>query len=147
MGQDIAHTHRPEMATSHKSEGKLDLSMVPPDIIVAIASVLQQASSPDADGNPPKYDRFNWFNYRDADHQDFANSAYRHLLAYLSGETRDHATGQHPLAHVVTDLMFLLVWIRRGHGVNITPPFAMEPDDAGNVMPWNELPWGPNFER
>jgi hypothetical protein len=48
----------------------------------------------------------------------FWESAQRHLLAWLRGETTDAESGLPTLAHCIASVLFLMNWERRGVGVD-----------------------------
>ena len=78
--------------------GKLDLTLVEPDFIRAVAKVREYGMA--------KYgDRDNW---KTVPIEAFRAAAYRHWLAYLSGEEVDSESGLTHLEHCACNLMFLM---------------------------------------
>lgn len=54
-----------------------------------------------------KYDRDNWRQVPNLRRRYLA-AAVRHIVAWANGETKDPESGEHPLAHAICGLMFIL---------------------------------------
>ena len=78
--------------------GKAKLSLVPTEIIRAIADVReygnQKYKSPD--------------NWKQVDKQRFIDALYRHWLAYIDGEKVDKESGIEHIKHVACNLAFII---------------------------------------
>lgn len=81
-------------------DGKADLSLLPPEALVAIAEVLTFGAKKYAPHNWRK--GFKWTRL-------FA-SLVRHLFAWLRGEDLDPETGKSHLAHAGANVLFLLTF-------------------------------------
>lgn len=86
-------------------EGKLDLTLIPPELLEEVAKVLMHGAA--------KYDRHNWTKVPDAE-QRYAAAMLRHVLAWQKGEILDPETGLHHLAHAACCVAFLLSFWRAG---------------------------------
>lgn len=80
------------------NEGKPQIELVPPSAILALAEVLTVGAK--------KYKLRNW--ELGMNHSICYASAMRHLLKYWSGEDLDEETGKLHLAHVLTNIAFLV---------------------------------------
>ncbi len=54
-----------------------------------------------------KYDRDNWKEASATQRIYYVDAAFRHLFAFLMGETKDKESGLHHLAHLACNIMFL----------------------------------------
>ena len=79
--------------------GKLDYTLVPWDGLEEVVKVLEFGAR--------KYARDNWKHVEGADTRYLA-AAFRHLIAYNTGEKVDQETGLSHLAHAGCCLLFLL---------------------------------------
>lgn len=78
--------------------GKLRPTLVPTSLILAVAEVREYGTA--------KYgDPENW---RTVEPQRYRDAAYRHWLAYLSGEETDSESGLPHLWHLACNLAFLI---------------------------------------
>lgn len=84
----------------HLDEGKAPLALVPRALVVEVAKVLDYGAK--------KYEKHNWRKGSQAIR--FANSALRHLFAWLDGESSDPESGLSHLSHAACNLGFLLQW-------------------------------------
>ena len=80
-------------------EGKNRLDLIEPKFIEAVGKVLTFGAD--------KYEPNNWQKVDDAEDRYYA-AALRHLLAWRHGEKTDPESGLNHLAHVATNMMFLL---------------------------------------
>jgi len=88
--------------------GKVDLTLVPPEVAEAMARV--------QDYGAKKYTRDGWRSVPDAARRYYA-ALKRHLAAFEKGEDVDPETGLHHLDHALCNLGFL-AWFRE-HGVDV----------------------------
>lgn len=79
--------------------GKLDYTIVPWEGLEEVVKVLEFGAK--------KYARDNWKQVENADTRYLA-AAFRHLIAYNTGEEADAETGLSHLAHASCCLLFLL---------------------------------------
>lgn len=86
-------------------DGKLDLTLVPPEMEEAVAEVMMFGAK--------KYARNNWKIVPDADRRYFA-AMERHIKAFKRGEETDMESGLHHLAHAATCMAFLLHYLGNG---------------------------------
>lgn len=84
--------------------GKLDLTLVPPELAEQVARVMMLGAA--------KYTRGGWMHVEDGPLRYYA-ALKRHLHAFESGEDADPETGLHHLAHAATNLAFLLAFAAR----------------------------------
>lgn len=89
-------------------EGKTRLGLIAPDFVEVVGRVLTFGAK--------KYADWNWV--KGAKWSRFYDSALRHINAWGSGETLDDETGLPHLAHAACCLMFLIVYHKRGLGVD-----------------------------
>lgn len=82
-------------------KGKPDPTLVPPLAEWAAIEVL------DFGAKLPGYGPDNWRTVVDAKHRYLA-ACMRHISEYRRGSRVDIASGKHPLAHAVVDLLFVL---------------------------------------
>ena len=78
--------------------GKLQYSLIPPETTKALAVVLTFGAS--------KYTIDGWKYVPDAKRR-YMDALFRHLEAFRSGETHDHESNLHHLAHALTNVAFL----------------------------------------
>lgn len=84
--------------TIKKDAGKLQLHLVPTEIIKAIARVRMFGVE--------KYgDNESW---KQVEKQRYIDATFRHFLAYLDGVQKDEESGLPPLEHVACNIAFLL---------------------------------------
>lgn len=100
----------PENCTSQKSPaagaatgmkfdtGKLQYSLIPPETLSALASVLTYGAQ--------KYAPNNWQLVEHGETR-YMDALFRHLEAFRAGETHDPESGLHHLSHVLTNVAFL----------------------------------------
>ena len=87
--------------TAKADAGKLQLTLVPREIIREIAKVRMYGNAKYPDGGPENWRRVEPERYRDA--------AFRHFLAYLDDSTGvDPESGLPHLAHLACNIAFLL---------------------------------------
>lgn len=79
--------------------GKNRLDLIEPEFIEKVGEVLTFGAN--------KYEPNNWQGVEDAEDRYYA-AAMRHLLAWRKGEKVDEESGINHLAHVATNMMFLL---------------------------------------
>jgi len=82
--------------------GKLDLTLVPPEVVEAMARVQEYGAR--------KYTRDGWRSVPEAARRYYA-ALKRHLAAFEKGEDLDPDTGLHHLDHALCNLGFL-AWFR-----------------------------------
>ena len=80
-------------------EGKNRLDLIEPEFIEAVGQVLTFGAE--------EYGPNNWQNVEDAENRYYA-AAMRHLMAYRKGEKTDPESKLPHLAHVATNMMFLM---------------------------------------
>jgi hypothetical protein len=85
-------------------KGKLDLTLVPPELEEAVAMVMMYGAE--------KYARHNWKEVKDAPRRYFA-AMERHIKAFKRGEDCDPESKLHHLAHAATCIGFLLYFEQR----------------------------------
>ena len=88
--------------------GKLDLTLVPPELEEAVCRVMSFGAK--------KYMRDGWRSVPDAGCRYFA-ALERHLKAYKRGEDIDPDSGLHHLEHAACNLAFLLYFDGRGDDI------------------------------
>lgn len=87
------------------NRGKPRLSLVPRSLLVAVAKVIW-LSSKEGGG---KYPMHNW--RKGLSWRDTADSALRHIYAWLEGEDHDVETGLPHLYHAACNLAFLIEYL------------------------------------
>jgi hypothetical protein len=88
--------------------GKTDLSLIPPEVLVDIACVLGFGAK--------KYGRDNHrFDAGETEWSRVYASAQRHLHDFWSGEDFDPESGQKHITHAITQLIILATAINDGH--------------------------------
>lgn len=81
-----------------QDKGKPMVSLIDPDWLLEVSKVLTFGME--------KYAKDNW-KHVDNPHDRYLSAAYRHLIAYQQGWTRDDESGLSHLAHASCCLMFL----------------------------------------
>jgi len=88
---------------------KLEYTLLPMNAIEKVIRVLMYGSE--------KYEEFNWNKVNDRTKR-YLNAAYRHMGAYLRGESVDQESKQEHLAHAVCSLLFILAESSNGDAKN-----------------------------
>jgi hypothetical protein len=78
--------------------GKLRPTLVPPSLVLAVASIREYGCKKYKDPN----------NWRKVEPQRYKDALYRHLLAYLSGDKFDNESGLPHLWHMACNIAFLV---------------------------------------
>jgi hypothetical protein len=92
-----------ETAGQKKGAGKLPLELLPVDVLVEVAKVLQFGSK--------KYAANNWRG--GIKYSRVFGATMRHLFAWWLGEDNDAETGLSHLAHALCEISFLLAYSLR----------------------------------
>lgn len=79
-------------------KGKLELSLVNPELVKAVAGVRMYGTEKYGDSE----------NWRKVEPKRYVDALYRHLLAYIEGNEVDEESGLSHLAHMACNLSFLL---------------------------------------
>lgn len=79
-------------------KGKLELSLVNPELVKAVAEVRMYSTEKYGDSE----------NWRKVEPKRYVDALYRHLLAYIEGNEVDEESGLSHLAHMACNLSFLL---------------------------------------
>ena len=79
-------------------KGKLELSLVNPELVKAVADVRMYGTEKYGDSE----------NWRKVEPKRYVDALYRHLLAYIEGNEVDEESGLSHLAHMACNLSFLL---------------------------------------
>lgn len=79
-------------------KGKLELSLVNPQLVKAVAEVRMYGTEKYGDSE----------NWRKVEPKRYVDALYRHLLAYIEGNEVDEESGLSHLAHMACNLSFLL---------------------------------------
>lgn len=79
-------------------KGKLELSLVNPGLVKAVAEVRMYGTEKYGDSE----------NWRKVEPKRYVDALYRHLLAYIEGNEVDEESGLSHLAHMACNLSFLL---------------------------------------
>jgi hypothetical protein len=79
--------------------GKLSYTLLPFPAITEVVHILEFGKQ--------KYGRDNWKKVPNAKER-YLDACFRHLISYIEGETKDHESGRHHLAHAVCCLLFAL---------------------------------------
>lgn len=87
---------------------KPDLTMVPPELVEAVAKVMGYGAK--------KYGRGNYLN--GMEHHRVLAAAMRHINQFLRGQEFDSESGLPHLHHAVTNLAFLICYQERGLGID-----------------------------
>lgn len=78
--------------------GKLELSLVNPELVKAVAEVRMYGTNKYGDSE----------NWRKVEPKRYVDALYRHLLAYIGGSEVDEESGLSHLAHMACNISFLL---------------------------------------
>lgn len=89
------------------NKGKLPYHLLPEDAVAEVVKVLAQGAE--------KYADWNWARGLKWD-SETAASLHRHLAAWKRGEDFDEESGQHHMAHVACNALFLLHYHLTGKG-------------------------------
>lgn len=92
-------------------EGKPQISLVPPESINALASVLTKSIV--------RYEPRNW--EKGMDWSRCYDSLQRHLIAWWGGQDKDPDSGLSHLWHALANLTFLVTYEQRGRGRDNRP--------------------------
>lgn len=92
----IKETDTDQSAKADK--GKLELSLVNPELVKAVAEVRMYGTEKYGDSE----------NWRKVEPKRYVDALYRHLLAYIEGNEVDEESGLSHLAHMACNLSFLL---------------------------------------
>lgn len=79
-------------------KGKLELSLVNPELVKAVAGVRMYGTEKYGDSE----------NWRKVEPKRYVDALYRHLLAYIEGNEVDEESGLSHLAHMACNISFLL---------------------------------------
>lgn len=79
-------------------KGKLELSLVNPQLVKAVAEVRMYGTKKYGDSE----------NWRKVEPKRYVDALYRHLLAYIEGEEVDEESGLSHLSHMACNISFLL---------------------------------------
>ena len=79
-------------------KGKLELSLVNPELVKAVAEVRMYGTEKYGDSE----------NWRKVEPKRYVDALYRHLLAYIEGNEVDEESGLSHLSHMACNLSFLL---------------------------------------
>lgn len=79
-------------------KGKLELSLVNPQLVKAVAEVRMYGTNKYGDSE----------NWRKVEPKRYVDALYRHLLAYIEGKEVDEESGLSHLAHMACNISFLL---------------------------------------
>lgn len=79
-------------------KGKLELSLVNPELVKAVAGVRMYGAEKYGDSE----------NWRKVEPKRYVDALYRHLLAYIEGNEVDEESGLSHLAHMACNISFLL---------------------------------------
>jgi hypothetical protein len=88
--------HKDQSAKADK--GKLELSLVNPELVKAVAEVRMYGTEKYGDSE----------NWRKVEPKRYVDALYRHLLAYIEGNEVDEESGLSHLSHMACNLSFLL---------------------------------------
>lgn len=90
-------------------DGLPRMTLLPPRALTAVARVLTFGAN--------KHGTSTWRHAFTADHTaaslKYADAALRHIFAWLGGEERDRESGEHHLAHVACNVLFILDEVER----------------------------------
>ncbi len=79
-------------------KGKLELSLVNPELVKAVAEVRMYGTEKYGDSE----------NWRKVEPKRYVDALYRHLLAYIEGKEVDEESGLSHLSHMACNISFLL---------------------------------------
>ena len=88
--------HKDQSAKADK--GKLELSLVNPELVKAVAEVRMYGTKKYGDSE----------NWRKVEPKRYVDALYRHLLAYIEGSEVDEESGLSHLSHMACNISFLL---------------------------------------
>jgi hypothetical protein len=88
----------PKDQSAKADKGKLELSLVNPELVKAVAEVRMYGTEKYGDSE----------NWRKVEPKRYVDALYRHLLAYIEGNEVDEESGLSHLAHMACNLSFLL---------------------------------------
>lgn len=86
-------------------DGKTRLELIPTELIEGVGRVLTFGAQ--------KYEAENWRNFTEADFPRLVGASMRHMEKYRRGEVFDPESGLPHLAHLATNLGFLLALDKR----------------------------------
>ena len=92
----IKETNKDQSAKADK--GKLELSLVNPQLVKAVAEVRMYGTEKYGDSE----------NWRKVEPKRYVDALYRHLLAYIEGNEVDEESGLSHLSHMACNISFLL---------------------------------------
>lgn len=99
LGNALAKVNGISKDQSAKADkGKLELSLVNPELVKAVAEVRMYGTEKYGDSE----------NWRKVEPKRYVDALYRHLLAYIEGNEVDEESGLSHLAHMACNLSFLL---------------------------------------
>ena len=87
-----------EDQSAKADKGKLELSLVNPELVKAVAEVRMYGTEKYGDSE----------NWRKVEPKRYVDALYRHLLAYIEGNEVDEESGLSHLAHMACNISFLL---------------------------------------
>ena len=105
-----AHDHVSPTGGLRERAGKIPVELAPPSLTWAVAAVLGKAAGVLGKG-AAKYAPRNW--EKGMEYSVCYACAVRHLLKWWGGEERDPESGETHLAHVATNVAFLIEYDRR----------------------------------
>lgn len=98
-GEAVAKTGTGDKDQSAKADkGKLELSLVNPQLVKAVAEVRMYGTEKYGDSE----------NWRKVEPKRYVDALYRHLLAYIEGNEIDEESGLSHLSHMACNISFLL---------------------------------------
>ena len=98
-GDVLARANETDTDQSAKADkGKLELSLVNPELVKAVAGVRMYGTEKYGDSE----------NWRKVEPKRYVDALYRHLLAYIEGNEVDEESGLSHLAHMACNISFLL---------------------------------------
>lgn len=98
-GEAVAKTGTGDKDQSAKADkGKLELSLVNPQLVKAVAEVRMYGTEKYGDSE----------NWRKVEPKRYVDALYRHLLAYIEGNEVDEESGLSHLSHMACNISFLL---------------------------------------
>ena len=80
---------------------KVDISLLPPKALYAIARVMEYGAK--------KYSRNNWREDKDTSFCRTYSSIQRHLMSWVDGEDKDPETNESHVAHAAAQCLMLLI--------------------------------------
>lgn len=98
-GDVLARANETDTDQSAKADkGKLELSLVNPELVKAVAEVRMYGTEKYGDSE----------NWRKVEPKRYIDALYRHLLAYIEGNEVDEESGLSHLSHMACNISFLL---------------------------------------